>query len=122
MKQMVHRAGEPQRAAALVAALALLFHIATMAFGIGRLPNMDPAIAGAHARNTASKADHDPGHKPSCCILSVCPSLPPPSLDPTLARLPQPDTCTLTYGFVQATVPCIPLLPPVGARAPPVPV
>ena len=129
MRQKEHRAGWLRRMAALGAALALLFHIAAMSLGVGRLPDLgnEGAQAHVHAHHATPAADHGPalpendaGHKPPCCILSVCPGLPLPPADHVLAFLPQPEAGALAYGLVLVmAVPHLPLLPPVGARAPP---
>lgn len=126
MTWMEHSAEWRRRATALVSALVLVLHIVAMAVGAIGLPASDGA-AQVHGHHTAA-AEHDAGsptedlgHKPPCCILSVCPGLPGLPDDHALTCLPAPEARMLIFqvGLEFAAQPS-PLLPPVGARAPPV--
>ena len=127
MTWMEHSTKWRRRATALVSALALVLHIVFMALGaIGPLAP-DGEAAQIHAHHSASTAEDDtdspgnhPGHKPPCCILSVYPGLPGPPADCAMAFLPAPEARPLLFllGRDYAAQPS-PLLPPVGARAPP---
>lgn len=129
MGQRDGRFGCLRRAAAFMAAFALLFHATAMATSPGDLPGSAPigTHAQVHAHHLSSGADRGPdnpkdgkGHKPHCCILSVCPGLPLLASDHVLAFLTQREDNPLAYGAVGAQdIPPLPLLSPVGARAPP---
>jgi len=113
-----------RRTAALVSALALLFHIAVMALGAGQPPSLGSGITRAHAhhdmKDGASAPAEAAGHKAPCCILSVCPGLPFPPLVYALDFLPDRTAGASVHWAGRAmTVSRLPLLPPVGARAPP---
>jgi len=122
-----HSAKWRRQATALVSALALALHIVAMALGAMGPPTSGGA-AQIHAHHAASATEHDasspledPGHKPPCCILSVCPGLPGPPADFALACLPAPEARTLVFRVGPHLAPePSPFLPPVGARAPPV--
>jgi len=127
MTWMEHSAKWRRQATALVCALALVLHIALMALGAMGPPASGSGAARVHAHYAASAAGHDagspgdhPGHKPPCCILSVCPGLPGPPANFALTLLPAPEARPLAFrvGHHFAAQPS-PLLPPVGARAPP---
>ena len=126
MRQLEKKAGGARQATALVSALALLLHIVFMALGAMGPPALDGGAAQVHAHHAASAgqdaddpSDH-PGHKPPCCILSVCPGLPGPPADCAMAFLTAAEARPLVFrlGRDFAAQPS-PLLPPVGARAPP---
>lgn len=115
-----------RQATALVSALALVLHIAAMALGTMGPSAFGGETAQVHAHHAAF-AEHDaggpadsPAHKPPCCILSVCPGLPGPPTDHILAFLPGREAGAAVYGTGRPMAePRIPLLLPVGARAPP---
>jgi len=127
MTWMEHSAKRRRQATALVSALALALHVVLMALGaLGPLAP-DGEAAQVHAHHAASTAERDagspaksPGHKPPCCILSICPGLPGPPIDHILAFLPRREAHAAVYGAARPmAVPRIPQLLPVGARAPP---
>ncbi|MCB8821490.1 hypothetical protein [Microvirga rosea] len=121
------RTASVRQAAALVATLALFFHIGAMAFGAGRI-SAHKAAAQVHVHHGAAPTKHDTdapvkaaSHEAQCCILSICPGLPAPPTDHILAFLPAPDADTPFFSTwtVQAERPTA-LTLPLGARAPPV--
>jgi hypothetical protein len=118
--------GWVHRAAALASVLALVLHVVAMAFGAAGPPAPSGETAQVHAHRAAS-VDHDaggpsedPGHKPPCCILSICPGLPSPPVHQVQAYLPQRTAGAPVFeADAVMAVPRI-LLRTVGARAPPV--
>jgi len=122
-----HSARWRRQTTALVSALALVVHVVLMALGAMGPPAFDTEAAQIHAHHAASTAQHDadspaqsPGHKPPCCILSMCPGLPGPPVDHVLAFLPGRAAHAAVYGPDHPMAgPRIPQLLPVGARAPP---
>lgn len=123
MTWIKHSAKWRRQATALVSALALVLHIVFMSLGAMGPPAFDREAAQVHAHHAASTAEHDaddppnsPGHKPPCCILSVCPGLPSPPVDRVVAFLPLREAHAVGRPIA---VPRLFYLFPVGARAPP---
>jgi hypothetical protein len=126
MGRLEQGTGWIRRATALASVLALAFHIVAMAFGAMDPPAPGGEITQVHSHHSASTAEHDaggpsanPGHKPPCCVLSICPGLPAPPVDHVLAYLPQRTAAASVLEADAAPAAVRPPLRPVGARAPP---
>jgi hypothetical protein len=119
---------EVRQATAFVSILALILHIAVMAFTAGRLPEVSREADGIHAHHGRPAADHnadipkgDAAHKAQCCILSICPGLPGPPAGHGDACLPDPQAIVVVFSTnPTAAAPRVLLFRSVGARAPPV--
>lgn len=126
MRRPGQKTGLLGQATALVPVFALLVHIVAMAFGAMGPPAPGGETAQVHTHHSASATEHDaggpsedPGHKPPCCVLSVCPGLPGPPIDHVLADLPQRTAGVLLFEADAAPAAARLLLRPVEARAPP---